>query len=138
MSWLERSDALRSGVRPLYHASANYVGPFLIALLEEAVTLWQAFGVQEREALTALLPLLRRTLAAVQKDGLAGGMGGCVARGDVGTLRAHLRALDAFAPPMAELYRDLAKRTVPLGLERGTLSPDRAVEIERVLAAGRG
>ena len=36
--------ALPPGVRALYHASAYYVGPFLIALLKEGVELWKSFG----------------------------------------------------------------------------------------------
>ena len=90
--------AIPPGQRALYHASANYVGPFLIALLQEATTVWRGFGVDEAQALRALLPLLRGTLAAVVDGGLARGMGGCVARGDVGTVRAHLAALDRADP----------------------------------------
>ena len=123
------------GQRAVYHASANYVGPFLIALLREAVTMWQRFGADEREALAALLPLLRGTVDAVVDDGLARGMGGCVARGDVGTVRAHLHALDALDADAARLYRELTRRTIPLGLERGTLSPAGAEAIAAALAA---
>ena len=123
--------AIPPGQRALYHASANYVGPFLIALLQEATTVWRGFGVDEAQALRALLPLLRGTLAAVVDGGLARGMGGCVARGDVGTVRAHLAALDRADPDAGRLYRELTRRTIPLGLERGTLSPDRARESPR-------
>jgi predicted short-subunit dehydrogenase-like oxidoreductase (DUF2520 family) len=124
---------LPPGVRALYHASAYYVGPFLIALLNESVTLWKSFGAPERAALEALLPLLHGTVAAVQDGGLANGMGGCVARGDVGTVRKHLRELDRFSPAMGELYRELASRNIPLGIERGTLAPDRAAQIADAL-----
>ena len=87
--------ALPAGVRALYHASAYYVGPFLIALLKEGVELWKSFGASEADALRAMMPLLRGTVAAVLDGGLANGMGGCVARGDVGTILKHLEALDA-------------------------------------------
>jgi predicted short-subunit dehydrogenase-like oxidoreductase (DUF2520 family) len=98
----------------------------------------KGFGVDEREALAALLPLLRGTVDAVVDGGLARGMGGCVARGDVGTVRAHLQALEALDGDAAGLYRELTRRTIPLGLERGTLSPARAQEIEDVLATPPG
>ncbi|WP_283811350.1 DUF2520 domain-containing protein [Bradyrhizobium uaiense] len=77
-----------------------------------------------------MMPLLRGTVAAVLDGGLANGMGGCVARGDVGTILKHLRALGA-------LYRELALRNVPLGIERGTLSAPRAAEIEKLLLRTR-
>jgi predicted short-subunit dehydrogenase-like oxidoreductase (DUF2520 family) len=125
--------ALPAGVRALYHASAYYVGPFLIALLKEGVELWKSFGASEADALRAMMPLLRGTVAAVLDGGLANGMGGCVARGDVGTIVKHLKALDDRFPSSGALYRELALRNVPLGIERGTLAPQRAAEIEQVL-----
>jgi predicted short-subunit dehydrogenase-like oxidoreductase (DUF2520 family) len=125
--------ALPPGVRALYHASAYYVGPFLIALLKEGVELWKSFGASETEALRAMMPLLRGTVAAVLDGGLANGMGGCVARGDIGTILKHLEALDARFPPSGALYRELALRNVPLGIERGTLGTARAAEIENLL-----
>jgi predicted short-subunit dehydrogenase-like oxidoreductase (DUF2520 family) len=128
---------LPPGSRALYHASIYNVGPFLIALMQEAARIWRSFGATEQETLAALLPLLRGTLAAVADAGLAGGMGGCVARGDVGTVERHLAALEAFAPEMAALYRQLALRTIPLALTRGTLSPELAGRIRRTLEAQR-
>lgn len=124
---------LPSGQRALYHASAYYVGPFLIVLMQEAVHIWRALGASERDALAALLPLLQGTVAAVMDGGLAHGMGGCVARGDLGTVERHLAALEAFSPQMATLYRHLALRTIPLGLARRTLSPDAADKIRTAL-----
>ncbi|UGY01733.1 Rossmann-like and DUF2520 domain-containing protein [Bradyrhizobium quebecense] len=129
--------ALPAGVRALYHASAYYVGPFLISLLKEGVELWKSFGASEADALRAMMPLLRGTVAAVLDGGLANGMGGCVARGDVGTIVKHLRALDERFPASGALYRELALRNVPLGIERGTLSASRAAEIEQLLLRTR-
>lgn len=124
-----------AGDRALYHASAYYVGPFLIALLAEGAALWAAFGAGEEQALDAMLPLLAGTLSAVRDGGLAKGMGGCVARGDVGTVRTHLAALDRFNPEAGALYRALAARTIPLGLARGSLSAEAAERIRAALEA---
>ena len=124
---------LAPGRRALYHASAYYVGPFLLALMREAAVMWATLGRSEREALDALTPLLRGTVAAALEGGLAQGMGGCVARGDAGTVARHLVALEAFAPDAARLYRQLALRTIPLALERGTLSPEGAQRIRTLL-----
>jgi predicted short-subunit dehydrogenase-like oxidoreductase (DUF2520 family) len=121
------------GSRAAYHASAYYVGPFLIALLAEAAALWKSFGADERQTLNALLPLLAGTVAAARDSGLAQGMGGGVARGDVGTVQKHLRALDELQPAIGALYRELALRTIPLGQARGTLSASAAERIENVI-----
>ena len=128
---------LPAGRRAIYHASAYYVGPFLIALMQEAVEIWRVLGFTERDALTALATLLHGTVAAVMEGGLAAGMGGCVARGDVGTVERHVAALDALNPATAALYRELAMRTIPLGLARGTLTSDAAERIRAVLETRR-
>jgi predicted short-subunit dehydrogenase-like oxidoreductase (DUF2520 family) len=125
---------LPSGQRALYHASANYVGPFVIALMQEAVAMWGAIGASDADALHAFLPLLRGTIAAVEDGGLAGGMGGCVARGDVGTVRRHVEAIERLSPEMAALYRAMTLRTIPLGIARGTLPPAAADEIRAVVS----
>lgn len=124
---------LASGRRALYHASIYNVGPFLIALIREAAAMWAELGATEEETLAALLPLLQGTVAAVRARGLAGGMGGCVARGDVGTVERHLAALDQFSADAAALYRTLALRTIPLALERGTLTAEGASLIRATL-----
>jgi predicted short-subunit dehydrogenase-like oxidoreductase (DUF2520 family) len=128
-----RAMRLPPGQRALYHASAYYVGPFLIALVQEAARIWERFGVSERDALQALLPLLEGTVAAARESGLVRGMGGCVARGDVGTVERHLAALEAYSPDVASLYRVLAARTVPLGVARGTLTVGVAEHIRALL-----
>jgi len=63
-------------------------------------------------------------------------MGGCVARGDVGTVRKHIAAMDQFDHEAGQLYRMLANRTIPLGLKRGTLSAQGAEAIREALGSG--
>jgi len=128
---------LPAGIRPLYHASAYYVGPFLIALLKEGAKLWAHFGASERQAMDALMPLLRGTVAAVQHAGLANGMGGCVARGDRGTIQKHVASLDETDAAAADLYRELALRNIPLALERGTINALQGQQIEELLKRAR-
>lgn len=125
---------IQPGVRALYHASAYYVGPFLIALLQEGLNLWKSFGADEDQALKAMIPLLAGTVAAVLDGGLARGMGGCVARGDLGTMKRHLEAMDSMNPEAGKLYRALAVRNIPLGLQRGSLTPERAESMHALLA----
>ena len=125
---------LPPGSRALYHASANFVGGFVIALVQEALDLWKRLGIPEEQALAALLPLARGTLDNVEAFGPAGGLGSAVARGDVGTIRKHLDALAEQAPASLELYRLLSLRTLPLGLAKGTLSPEAARALEALLS----
>jgi predicted short-subunit dehydrogenase-like oxidoreductase (DUF2520 family) len=128
---------LPEGGRALYHAAANFSGAFVIALIQETITLWGKLGIVEADALAALLPLLRGTADNAAKLGAAGGLGSAVARGDVGTIRKHLDVLAKEAPDSLELYRILSLRTIPLALAKGTLGPEAAKEITALLLAHR-
>jgi predicted short-subunit dehydrogenase-like oxidoreductase (DUF2520 family) len=127
---------LRVSNRALYHAAGNYAGPFVIALLREAAKLWSHLGLTEEQTIRALAPLIRGTLAGVEKTGLAQGMGGPVARGDSRTIERHLEAFRTNAPDQISLYRTLCERTIPLALERGTLQPEAAQRIKHLLEFG--
>ena len=127
---------LPEGSRALYHAAANFSGAFVVALIAETVALWKKLGIAEKDALRALLPLLRGSVDNVEKLGAAGALGSVVARGDVGVIRRHLDALAKDAPQSLDLYRLLSLRTIPLALAKGTLKADVARQIEALLHAG--
>lgn len=123
---------LPEGARARYHAAGGYASQHVYVLLGEAVRLWQSWGASEREALDALLPLLRGTVESLKHSGLAAGMPGPVSRGDSGTIRRHRQALEAVDPEMRDLYDRLCTRGVALIRQSGRLD-DAAVQ--RMLAA---
>ena len=124
------------GARAAYHAAAHYAGPFIAALLSEAVAVWARLGIREEDALAALLPLVRGSTEAIAHSGLPRAMAGCVARGDVETLKRHVDALSALDPAMCDSYCRLALKTVPLALAAGKLEPARAEAIRAILERG--
>jgi predicted short-subunit dehydrogenase-like oxidoreductase (DUF2520 family) len=126
------------GARAAYHAGAHYAGPFIAALLAEAVAIWGRIGIAEDDALGALLPLVRGSTDAIAHSGLARAMAGSVARGDLQTLRGHVDSLGALDPRMRELYCRLALRTLPLALAAGKLDPARAARVRELLEGGLG
>jgi predicted short-subunit dehydrogenase-like oxidoreductase (DUF2520 family) len=127
-----RTIRLPPGCRARYHAAAHYAAGFVITLLNQAVELWQGFGIEREATIRALLPLLRGTAASVERSGLAQGLAGTYSRGDIGTLEKHLAELARVGPDALRLYCELALRSIPLGLERGGYDEARA-EAMRVL-----
>jgi predicted short-subunit dehydrogenase-like oxidoreductase (DUF2520 family) len=102
--------ALTLGLRPFrveaaqrarYHAAATIAANHLVALLGQAQRVADAAGVPAE----ALLPLVRSTVDNVADLGAAGALTGPVARGDIGTIAAHL---DALPPSERATYRALA------------------------------
>jgi predicted short-subunit dehydrogenase-like oxidoreductase (DUF2520 family) len=121
------------GDRVPYHIAAVLASNYVVALLGAAVDLWQGFGVDGATALDALLPLLRGAVESLAANGPATALTGPIARGDTGTVAAHLRWLAqphaASAAPeaidratLAGAYRALARLAIPLAIARGTLS----------------
>lgn len=124
---------LPPGSRARYHAAAHYAAGFVFALFKEAADVWQTFGVAREDTVAALLPLLRGAAASMEHSGLVQGLPGIFSRGDTGTLRKHLADLGAIGPDALRLYCELGLRSLPLGLERGGLTADRAAEMKALL-----
>jgi predicted short-subunit dehydrogenase-like oxidoreductase (DUF2520 family) len=128
-----RTIRLPPGCRARYHAAAHYAAGFVITLLNQAVELWQSFGIGREDTIRALLPLLRGTAASVERSGLAQGLAGTYSRGDMGTLEKHLAELGRVGPEALHLYCELALRSIPLGLERGGYDENRAEAMRKLL-----
>ena len=115
-----RVNRIPAGVRTRYHAAGGYASQFINVLLREGATIWQSWGGTEDDAIRALTPLVRGTLASIESVGLAKGMPGPISRGDVGTIAKHVATLSELDPEILTLYRQLALRCVPLARERQT------------------
>jgi predicted short-subunit dehydrogenase-like oxidoreductase (DUF2520 family) len=124
---------LPAGSRPRYHAAAHYAAGFVFALIDEAADVWQTFGIPREETVAALVPLLKGTVASMEHSGLVQGLPGIFSRGDVGTLRKHLAALQGVSPDAVRLYCELGLRSIPLGLERGGLTAERGAEMRELM-----
>jgi predicted short-subunit dehydrogenase-like oxidoreductase (DUF2520 family) len=114
--------------RPAYHAAAVLASNGLAALLAAAGRLLIQSGVPSGDALPALLPLVRGSLANFEELGIAQGLTGPVSRGDLETVRLHLATLSGRDRP---LYRALSRELTELASERG--DPDFPVDELRAL-----
>lgn len=105
-------------VRPLYHAALAHGANNLITLVRDSVQVLERAGVRPAERLLA--PLLSAALDNALRHADRA-LTGPVARGDVGTLRKHLRELGAHAPEVVASYRVLAERTAERAQAAGLL-----------------
>jgi predicted short-subunit dehydrogenase-like oxidoreductase (DUF2520 family) len=104
--WLAQSLGLRpfdlaDDRRTIYHAGAVIASNYLVTLHRAASRALGAAHVPEE----ALLPLMQRTI----DNGFD--LTGPIARGDQGTIDAHLSALSAELPDLEPMYRALAEVT---------------------------
>ena len=113
----------------LYHAGAVVVSNFFVALVDFGLQFYQTLGAGREEALTAVLPLIRGTLGNIESAGIPGALTGPIMRGDVQTVRGHLEAMQARAPHLLGLYRALARHTVAVAREKGSITDQAAGEL---------
>lgn len=118
---------------PLYHAGAALAGNGAFALVETAVSLLTAAGVERARAIEALAPLCRRSIDNALTAGPRA-LTGPVARGSVETVAAHFAALRAQAPGAELLYRATNVALTSLALDNG-LEPAAARELLDVLSS---
>lgn len=123
--WVAEAD------RPRYHAAIAHGSNHLVTLVAQAMQILASAGVQDPRRL--LEPLLAASLDNALRLGDAG-LTGPVARGDAGTLAAHLRELGTQTPDVRPTYLALARATAERALASGRLSPAAAEPLLEALA----
>jgi len=118
------------GARPLYHAALTVGANHLVTLVNDALGLLSGAGVTEPARLLA--PLLSAALDNVLRLG-DGALTGPVSRGDVATVRTHLRTLRDEAPAALPSYLAMARRTGERAHASGRISDAQAAAIEEEL-----
>jgi predicted short-subunit dehydrogenase-like oxidoreductase (DUF2520 family) len=113
--------------RALYHAALAFAANHLVTLVSQAASLLRDAGADNPNRM--LGPLLGAALDNALRFGDAG-LTGPVARGDDGTVAAHIEAIAAHEPAALPAYRALARLTADRALAAGTLS---ATDAERLL-----
>ncbi len=110
-----------SAAKPLYHAAAVMACNHLAALLDAAMVMGTAAGVDGEELWAGLAPLVQATLDNVSQVGPAQALTGPVARGEADTLARNLRALGDLPERLRAFFHAAAGWTVDLADRAGRL-----------------
>jgi predicted short-subunit dehydrogenase-like oxidoreductase (DUF2520 family) len=121
--------------KTLYHAAACMACNYLATLQEAAIAAAALAGIGTLPARKALSPLVAATVHNVMNLGPGPALTGPIARGDVQTVQRHLAALDATDTDLADIYRQLGRRTVQLARKAGKI--DRRIEEEMIKVLGQ-
>ncbi|NSC23170.1 DUF2520 domain-containing protein [Streptomyces albus subsp. chlorinus] len=120
--------------RPLYHAALALGANHLVTLVNQAMELLRTTGVQAPDRM--LGPLLGAALDNALRFGDAA-LTGPVARGDAGTVAAHVNELRRNAPHTLAGYLAMARATADRALDHGLLKPELAEDLLDVLGGTR-
>lgn len=116
--------------RRLYHAALTHGSNHLITLVNECAELLRSAGVDNADRVMA--PILSASLDNALRFGDRA-ITGPVMRGDAGTVRAHLAALNEANPDVVPGYREMARRTAERAERAGILRADGAAEVREAL-----
>lgn len=116
--------------RTLYHAALSHGANHLVTLINDAMDLLRAAGVDDPDR--TLAPLLSAALDNTLRQGDEA-LTGPVSRGDAGTVGGHLREIEATLPEASAAYVALARRTAARALASGRLRPADAEPLLDVL-----
>jgi predicted short-subunit dehydrogenase-like oxidoreductase (DUF2520 family) len=121
--------------KALYHAAAVMASPHLVALFDLALQMLVSCGLKAKEAQQVLTPLVQSTVNNLKHAAPDKALTGTFARGDVATVRRHLKALSGKQLAGAlETYKLLGLHSLQLATRRG-LDPKLATEIKNILKA---
>jgi predicted short-subunit dehydrogenase-like oxidoreductase (DUF2520 family) len=118
-------------MRPLYHAALAIGANHMVTLIAQAMDLLARAGVAEPGRM--LGPLLGAALDNALSSGDAA-LTGPVARGDAGTVAAHLGELRTHAPETVASYVAMARATADRALANGMLKAEYAAALLGALA----
>ena len=124
---------LKAGDKALYHAAAVFTSNYTVTLLGMASNLWQAFGIPQAEAVSALLPLLRGTVDNIDSIGLPNCLTGPVARGDLDTIKKNLEAITASCPSLLSVYKEMGRQSIPIAVASGSIDEEKAGMLRGIL-----
>ena len=99
---------IRKNNKAAYHAWGTFASPLFAALLSATERVASLAGVKSKEARRRMIPILLQTLANYAAFGAAGAFSGPIVRGDIDTVKRHLRVLRG-VPAAREVYSTLAR-----------------------------
>lgn len=112
--------SVKTEYKTLYHASAVMACGHLVALIDVAVEMLSKCGIDETDANTILIPLVKSTVENLHAQNTSEALTGTFARADVETLENHIQIMEqTVSKDILEVYLQLGFRSLHLAEVRG-------------------
>ncbi len=119
---------IKPEAKPLLHAAAVVSANYVVTLMKLANDLAKEGDIEPEIALKALLPLTQSSVSNVREKGFENALTGPIARGDVETIKEHVKILKN-NPELLSIYKKLGYLTVELT----QLDPKSKEELKKLL-----
>jgi predicted short-subunit dehydrogenase-like oxidoreductase (DUF2520 family) len=113
-------------LKPIYHVACVIASNYLVALMSLLEEVSGKLELKEAGFLEVFGPLIGSTLNAVRASSPRQALTGPIERGDVKTVRLHLRELNRSLPYLIPFYTVMGMETIRLAIKKGSLSTKQA------------
>jgi predicted short-subunit dehydrogenase-like oxidoreductase (DUF2520 family) len=110
-----------------YHAGAALAAGHVLAVVEAAVRMLMKAGFSRKNAMRAVLPLTRQTVANLERVGPRAAWTGPLSRGDFAVIRRHVEVLRGFPREYRQAYAALSRLALN-ALANGSAQKKRQLE----------
>jgi predicted short-subunit dehydrogenase-like oxidoreductase (DUF2520 family) len=128
-----QAHTIRTEGKTLYHAAAVAASNYLVTILELALQMLKAAGIEPAAGFKILKPLIEGTLSNVEKIGIPEALTGPIARGDLDTVAAHIEHIVAQVPELKSLYCSLGVDTAGIARAKGSIDDARVKDFLKLL-----
>lgn len=120
---------IQKDLKPLYHVACVVASNYLIALMSLLDELYGKLKFDNANFMDVFGDLITSTIDAVKGSSPREALTGPIERGDVRTVRLHLRELNRTLPYLIPFYTVMGMETIRLAIKKGTLSTRQAANL---------
>ena len=117
----------------LYHAAAVVACNYFVALVFQALKIFEAVEIPREKGLPALMPLIQGTVRNLEKVGIPKALTGPIERGDLKTIQGHLAAFDRFMPKGKKIYSEMGKIAVDVAEAKRSIDAETKAGLIKLL-----
>jgi predicted short-subunit dehydrogenase-like oxidoreductase (DUF2520 family) len=120
--------------KPLYHAAACVASNYLVTLINYAVLIHKKMGIKPEDSLKGLMGLVEDTVSNIKKMGIEKSLTGPIARGDIGTIKEHVKSFNEFfSKEDSALYRMMGIETSKIAHQNKWIKESTVDELKEIL-----
>lgn len=124
---------LKTEAKTLYHAAAVVASNYLVSLTDMALIFLEAAGIEKKNGLNIIAPLMKGTLKNVITKGPKDALTGPVSRGDSETIKAHREKILEMIPEMDSFYKLMCRHTIGIANKSGSINQDDVARLKKSL-----
>ncbi len=121
--------------KPLYHAASCFCANYTVTLMDMAQKIYHDIGFDDETVRELIIPIMGQVLSNVAQKGTAKALTGPVSRGDTGTIKKHLAALEQYGK-FEDVYRLMGAYTAKLSANAKNITPQTAEKLKALMLSG--